>query len=276
MVGDVVVSFIVPTRNSGRTIGACLRSIRAQTAPAIELVVVDNSSTDGTLDEATRFADLVITAGPERSAQRNVGAAASRGDHVVFIDSDMVLEPQIAEQVAAAFRGDARLGGLVLPERSFGTGFWAECRVHEKRLYVGDTTVEAARAFRRGAFEEVGGYDTRLTGPEDWDLPDRIRLAGWAIGRVEAAVHHDEGRLSLGESFRKKRYYGRTIAPYVARHVGIGVRKAARAALFRQPSRFVREPRVSLGLLGLKAVEFAGVVVGMVDGRRASRSGAGR
>lgn len=271
MSGDAVVSFVVPTRNSARTIGACLRSIRAQSGRPIELIVVDNSSTDRTLEEASALADAVITAGPERSAQRNLGAAASHGEHVVFVDSDMVLEPGIASQVAAEFGRDPRLGGLVLPEESFGAGFWAECKVLEKQLYVGDPNVEAARAFRRRAFDEIGGYDTGLTGPEDWDLPDRLRRAGWAIGRVAATVHHDEGRLRLRDTFRKKRYYGRTVAPYVTRHGRVGTRKAVRSALFRDPSRFIRQPRVSLGLLGLKVVEFTGVVVGMLDGHRASR-----
>lgn len=270
MTGSVVVSFVVPTRNSERTIRGCLASIRAQYLQPVELIVVDNASTDATFAEAAAVADRVITAGPERSAQRNIGASASRGDHIVFIDSDMVLEPEVASQVAAEFDRDPRLGGLVLPERSFGSGFWAECKVLEKRLYVGDSSVEAARAFRRRSFDEVGGYDTRLTGPEDWDLPDRIEEAGWSIGRIEARVHHDEGRLSLAETFRKKRYYGRTVFPYVARHGRIGAQKVARSALFRQPSRFLREPRLSLGLLGLKAVEFTGIMVGVVEsaGRR--------
>jgi len=271
MPGDAAVSFVVPTKNSARTIGSCLRSIRAQSGRPVELVVVDNSSTDGTLEQACALADVVLTAGPERSAQRNLGAAASHGEHVVFIDSDMVLDPEIASQVVAEFDLDERLGGLVLPELSFGAGFWAECKVLEKRLYLGDSNVEAARAFRRRAFDEIGGYDTGLTGPEDWDLPDRLRRAGWAIGRVAATVHHDEGRLRLGDTFSKKRYYGRTVAPYVARHGRVGARKAARSALFRKPSRFLHQPRVSLGLLGLKAVEFTGVVVGVLDGHRSSR-----
>ncbi|HET9442023.1 MAG TPA: glycosyltransferase family A protein [Acidimicrobiales bacterium] len=269
-----VVCFVVPTKNSARTIEACLRSIRDQEGGDVELVVVDNHSTDGTEKAARRLADLVISAGPERSAQRNLGAGAGGGDHVVFIDSDMVLEPQIARQVRQAFAADPRAGALVLPELAFGDGFWARCREAEKRLYLGDSRVEAARAFRRRAFEEAGGYDTGLTGVEDWDLPDRIRRSGWVIGRVEARVHHDEGHLDLRETFRKKRYYGRTVAPYLARHGPVAVGRAARLALFRKPSRFVREPAPSFGLVGLKAVEALGILAGMGDARRAASRGA--
>jgi glycosyltransferase involved in cell wall biosynthesis len=231
----------VPTRTSIRTIEACLASIRAQTEE-VEIIVVDNSSDDGTREAAESVADTVITAGPERSAQRNLGAAASSGRYVVFIDSDMVLDPEIAAEVAVEFERSPRAGALVLPEVSFGSGFWARCKILEKELYLGDPRVEAARAFRREAFDHAGGYDTTLTGPEDWDLPDLLR--------------------------RKKRYYGRTVVPYLARHGRVGAHKAARTALLRRPGRFVRRPATSFGLLGLKAVELGGLVVGMTEARR--------
>ncbi|HVM04509.1 MAG TPA: glycosyltransferase family A protein [Acidimicrobiales bacterium] len=257
----------MPTRTSIRTIEACLASIRAQTEE-VEIIVVDNSSDDGTREAAESVADTVITAGPERSAQRNLGAAASSGRYVVFIDSDMVLDPEIAAEVAVEFERSPRAGALVLPEVSFGSGFWARCKILEKELYLGDPRVEAARAFRREAFDHAGGYDTTLTGPEDWDLPDRLRAAGWEIGRIRAVVRHDEGRLRLAETFRKKRYYGRTVVPYLARHGRVGAHKAARTALLRRPGRFVRRPATSFGLLGLKAVELGGLVVGMTEARR--------
>src|SRR5687768_3411679 len=74
-----LVSVVVPTRNSQRTIERCLRSIREQSYPAIELVVVDNFSTDDTFQISTELADLVISAGPERSAQRNLGIERASG-----------------------------------------------------------------------------------------------------------------------------------------------------------------------------------------------------
>ncbi|MGH9154162.1 MAG: glycosyltransferase family 2 protein [Acidimicrobiales bacterium] len=271
MSGEVVVSFVVPTRNSVRTIRACLNSIRGQAGQSIELIVVDNHSTDGTMEQAEALADRVIVAGPERSVQRNLGASASRGRLVVFIDSDMTLHPDVASQVVDEFDKHPDIGGLVLPEVSFGSGFWAKCKVLEKQLYLGDGTVEAARALRRDAFDQVGGYDAGLTGQEDWDLPDRLRREGWGIGRIEATVHHDEGRLSLAETFRKKRYYGRTMLPYISRSVTVGARRTGRLALFRRPLRFATAPFVSFGLLGLKAVELTGVAVGMVDGCRGAR-----
>ena len=61
-----LVSVVVPTRNSARTIERCLRSIRAQSHPEVELIVVDNDSDDATPELAVGIADLVLHAGPER------------------------------------------------------------------------------------------------------------------------------------------------------------------------------------------------------------------
>src|SRR5690242_3852216 len=117
------ISFVVPTRNSARTLDACLGSLRAQTHPDVEVVVVDNASTDGTPEIARRYADRFENWGPERSAQRNRGTAVSTGDVVVFIDSDMVLEPHVASAIRDRFAAGPDLGALVIPERSFGEGF---------------------------------------------------------------------------------------------------------------------------------------------------------
>jgi glycosyltransferase involved in cell wall biosynthesis len=65
-----LVSVVVTTRNEEKNIGKCLHSIRAQSWTAIEAIVVDNHSTDATLEISTRLAYRVATKGPERSAQR--------------------------------------------------------------------------------------------------------------------------------------------------------------------------------------------------------------
>lgn len=264
---EVLVSFIVPTRNSVRTIRACLDSIRAQHHPRVELMVVDNGSVDGTFECAEAVADIAQRGGPERSAQRNHGARMSSGQLLVFIDSDMVLEPEIAGEAAAFFSANERLGAAVIPELSFGEGFWARCRSLEKLLYLGDPAVEAARIFRRSAFEQLGGYDESLTGPEDYDLPDRVRRAGWEPGRVSARVWHDEGRVHLPDLFRKKRYYGRTLAAYLGGSSSTRSRSLVRTRMLSNPRLLLREPVRAAGLVLLKLVDTAGLASGMLEAR---------
>jgi len=262
------VSFVVPTRNSARTIAACVLSLSTQTYPEVEVVVVDNESTDGTAERATSAgADRVIIAGPERCAQRNRGARESSGEIVVFIDSDMVMEPGLAAQIVEQFELHPELGALIIPEHSFGEGFWTKCRVLEKSLYVGNESVEAARAFRREVFDSVGGWNENLTAAEDWDLDDRIRAAGTDVGRVESFIWHDEGKLRLRGTFGKKRYYGQWIAAYLDSHDD-GSRRIRRSGLLDKKGDLLRHPFLTTGMVTLKSVEAAGIYAGMRDARK--------
>jgi glycosyltransferase involved in cell wall biosynthesis len=264
------VSFVVPTRNSGRTLEACLKSLRAQCGAMVEVIVVDNHSTDTTPEIAAHWADRVLAHGPERSAQRNAGWQDARARVVAFLDSDMVLDPGAAAEAAAAFCQDPGLGGLIVPEYAFGAGFFARCRAHEKRLYAGDPATEGARFFRRDAVELAGGYDESRYAADDWEFSCRVAADGWTIGRLTSEAGHDEGRVSLGRAFAKKRYYGRNFYDYAA------VPRQKRRALMRtplvsSPGRLAKAPALTAGLVILKAVEAGGMLCGMAEERRARR-----
>lgn len=264
------VSFVVPTRNSGRTLEACLRSLRAQSGASVEVIVVDNASTDATPQIAARWADRVLNHGPERSAQRNAGWRASRARVVAFLDSDMVLDPGGAAEAAAAFCQDPGLGGLVIPEYAFGAGFFARCRALEKRLHASDPDTEGARFFRRDAVELAGGYDEGRYPAEDWEFSERVAADGWTIGRLTSWVGHDEGRVSLGRTFAKKRYYGRNFYDYAA-PPRTRRRPFIRTSLVSSPARLAKAPALTAGLVLLKAVEVGGMLCGMAEERRARR-----
>ncbi|WP_018653372.1 glycosyltransferase [Actinomadura flavalba] len=250
------VTVVVPTRDSARTLERCLASVREQTVP-VELVVVDNGSTDGTPRIAAGYADAVLDAGPERSAQRNHGWRSGRGDVVAFVDSDMVLEPGVIEDAVAAL-DDPGIGALVIPELSFGEGFLARCKAAEKRGYLDDPAVEAARIYRRTVLEATGGFDEGLSAFEDWDLADRAAATGARVGRTTARVWHDEGRITLRGAYRKRRYYGRWLRAYRARP---DARSFGRSRTLRRL--LTQRPWLLPGIVTLKAVEAAGLLAGV-------------
>ena len=264
------VSIVVPTRNSARTIEACLRAARRQTHRDVEVVVVDNGSCDETLDIARGLADRIEECGPERSAQRNRGAAVATGEILVFVDSDQTLSPEVAHQAATVFGEQPALGVLVIPELSHGVGFLAACRALEKRLYLGDRTAEAGRAFRRVAFEAVEGYDESLTAPEDYDVADRVEASGWTLGRIDATVWHDDGRVRLRDVYRKKRYYGRCLPSFFST-ASARRRRLARPGLLNRPGLLIRDPLHAFGLAALKATDALGLGSGAVASRRHGR-----
>lgn len=256
---DVAASVVVTTRNSAATLRACLESVRAQSHPRTELIVVDNGSSDATLDIAHELADVVVDRGPERSAQRNHGAELATGEVVAFIDSDMVLAPDVLRE-ATELLADPSVEAVVVPEDSFGTGFWTSCRVLERSCYDGDDDVEAARIYRRADVLAAGGFDEDLLGAEDWDLSRRI--APSRLARTRARIRHDEGRIRLRQAYRKRLYYADGYLRYVDKHRGSvsgQTNYLLRAGFRRHWRRLAAHPVRTAGFVVLKAVEVAAI-----------------
>lgn len=271
-----VISVIVPTRNNIRTIEACLASVRAQTQEAVELVVVDNHSDDGTPEIARRFADTVLTVGPERSAQRNAGIEAATGEWVVWLDSDMILPPTtLAVALATAIEEDAV--GVALPERTIGDGFWTACRALERSCYLDDPWLHNPRLVRRAYLVDGGGFHLAMSGPEDADLRLRMHADGSRIALAPILVDHDEGRLTVADVLRKRYYYGRSIPAFAERHDGAVAAqgKAVLASYVRNRGTLLRDPLHAVGMVALRGLEAAGYALGARRGRRdARRTGA--
>lgn len=271
-----LVSVIVTTYNNHETLDVCLRSIMAQTYSPIELVVVDNSSKDDTKAIASRYVSRVFNKGPERSAQRNYAFTKSKGDYVLIVDSDMELDPQVVASCMSIMRSDPTIGGVIIPEESFGEGFWAQCKRLERSFYVGQDTIEAARFFRREVFDRSGGYSEEMTGGEDWDLSRRI--AGFAkIGRATEYIHHNEGRLYFGKTARKMYYYAQHAVEYFAKNPSTSALTDQSGPLqryklfFSQPSKLLRNPIVGVGMLILKTTEYASGGLGYYRAKKALR-----
>lgn len=262
----MLMTVVVPTKNSARTLAGCLASVADQRSAEIELVVVDNHSTDETPAIAHQFADRVVVLGPERSAQRNHGARIGTGELLAFVDSDMLLGPGLLAEAATAFAADEHLGALIVDEVAIGDGWLLPSRKLEKVLARGDATVEAGRIFRRIAFDGVGGFAEHLVACEDWELADRVAADGWGTGRLESFVYHDEGTITLGACFAKKRYYGRAASAWVARSVATERRARPRELLMR-----IARSDAAFGtrcaLVMLKVVEWSGFAIGIAEQR---------
>jgi len=272
-----LVSVIVTTYNNSETLDACLASIARQSYAAVELLVVDNNSVDTTKQIARTYTDKVYNQGPERCTQRNYGVKQARGDYVMIIDSDMELTPDVVSACVQQVTADPQLKALVVPEESFGQGFWAQCKRLERSFYVGIPWMEAARFFDKPTYLAVGGYDESLISGEDWDLSQRVSERA-SLGRIHKYIRHNEGRLSLLRTLKKKYYYAQQFAKYLAvnksnpvisSQTGIVTRYAL---FFSRPARLLKRPDLGLGMLFMKTCEFAWGGWGyLVVRRKASR-----
>ncbi len=268
---NVLVSVVVPTRNNERTIEECLASVRRQTHPAIELIVVDNASDDATWAIAEELADRVVAGGPERSAQRNRGIELARGEWVLWLDSDMIMPP---ETVAQALRTATTTGAvaIALPERTIGSGFWTACRALERECYLDDPLLHNPRLIRREVLTGDGGFALSMSGPEDADLRLRLRAAGARIELAPVLVDHDEGRLTIRSVMEKRYYYGRSLPAFADSHEGEVARQGRTVArsYLRNWRLLAHQPLQSVGMLGLRGLEAGAYAVGARRGRRDS------
>ena len=119
----MLVSVIIAARNAAETLGDALDSLRAQTYPSWEAIVVDDSSTDETIDLARRLAkgDSRINAIEAKTPQagagttRNRGIAEAQGECFLFLDADDRLEPQQLELLTASLRAKPSAGAPTVP-----------------------------------------------------------------------------------------------------------------------------------------------------------------
>jgi glycosyltransferase involved in cell wall biosynthesis len=213
-----LVSVIVATKNEEKALPRLLRSVKSQTYPRLELIVVDNYSKDATREIAVGFGAQVFLHGPERSAQRNFGATVSKGEFLLFLDADMSLSPRVVEEGVAVASRVGDLSGIIIPEKSRGEKYWERVKAFEKSFYAeGAAEVEAARFFSRDAFRALGGFDPKLVAFEDWDLTMRVEERGFRLERTRSVVYHHESIPTLWHLLAKKYYYASRSARYFMR-----------------------------------------------------------
>lgn len=270
-----LVSVIITTKNEERNIETCLKSIKNQTYKKIEVIVVDNNSTDSTEKISKKYTKLFFTKGPERSAQRNYGARKSKGTYLLLLDADMRLSKKVIEDCIDIVEKN-KLLGVVIPEESYGKNFWAKCKALERSFYVGVDWMEAARFFSKKTFLEFKGYDESQTGTEDYDLPQRIKekYGREKFGRINSFIYHNEGNLSLFYTLKKKNYYARTIGKYKNKSSNKYYVKKQSSILeryklfFSHPVKLFKNPILGVGMLFMKTSEFLAGGLGYMQALR--------
>ncbi|HJR59552.1 MAG TPA: glycosyltransferase family A protein [Vicinamibacterales bacterium] len=253
MTVDPLVTTIIPTYNRGPLVCEAIESVLGQTYRHVEIVVVDDGSTDDTEARLRKFGGSVRVivqnnAGP--SAARNRGIEAARGTIVAFLDSDDLWQPtklerqvrllqSVGEAVpcclcnASVERPDGRAAttfqyaGLHPPVRE---GVWENVTELLATQFLMFTQMVA---IRRTVLERIGGFDERLWVLEDYDLALRLSLEGpWAYvseplavyrekspGSLAAQGHSDELRL-LEHAIRvRQSFYERVLASAHHQHL---------------------------------------------------------
>lgn len=212
-----LVSIIIPTYNREFYIKKCLDSIKKQTYKRIEIIIVDQHSTDKTVATARKFgAKILLRPTPKfyspPSKSRNIGFKASKGDIILNLDSDMELTPHLVEEAVRLLQ-NGTYGALVIHEIDRPKGYWSKCKAMERRCYWGNLNIEAARFVTREVFTKVKGYDEKLNSGDDLNVHKRYMKVA-PVGFCKNILYHNIGDLNFTQLMLKKFNYGRTSGRY--------------------------------------------------------------
>jgi glycosyltransferase involved in cell wall biosynthesis len=223
MTHNPLVSVVIPTFNRAGLICRTIDNVFEQTYRNLEVVVVDDGSTDDTLSRLYQYGDRirVVTqsnAGP--AVARNHGARVSRGEIIAFQDSDDLWRPTKLDRQVALLKTDSSIpcclcnvllrvvGGKQVT--SFDVSLIHPR--HEEGIWLNVPEVLATRfvlfnqavAIRREAWERVGGFDESLKYLEDYDLPLQLALEGpWAFIQEPLVIYSSNSPESFSQAALK-------------------------------------------------------------------------
>lgn len=252
-----LTTVIVPNYNHAKSLPLCLAAIARQTYTPLEVVVVDDRSTDDSVSIAKSLGFTVIST-PENggpAAARNLGAEWASGEILFFVDSDGALEPDAVATAVALLQADPELGavcGIEDPDplvrdsavedyRTLQHHYWSIASQGEVSFLF-----SAMFAIRARVFAEIGPFNPRLRQTEEVDYGHRL-TARYKV-RSTAAIHgrldHDE---KLGPLLHKLFHRVRCRVPMYARK-----RRFARG--YETPSRAYSSVAAVLAVLFLPLV----------------------
>jgi glycosyltransferase involved in cell wall biosynthesis len=195
-----LVSVVIPSHNYAHFLADAIQSVLAQDYEAIEIMVVDDGSTDDTPSVLKRFdgqVQVVRLDGQGVARARNAGLAASSGEYTVFLDADDLLLPEAVRVLTthltrhsetdavcgAWYACDIRMGETAVVAARIGPG-----AVLPSILQGNIVTTPSAVMVRRRTLEAVGGFNADLSFTADWEMWIRLAVRGYRFGAVPEPV----------------------------------------------------------------------------------------
>jgi len=258
-----LVSVIIPTYNSQKTIRQCLQSVEKQTYKRIETIVVDRYSVDGTTQIAKQFKAKVFSLNCERSTAKNFGIKKAYGDFILLLDSDMELNPKTIEECVSLCE-EKNFDAVVIPETTVAYGFLGKCRKLERDLYNHDPNFFLMpRFFRKKLLLDTFGFDEKLVCGEDFDLARRYEKQGYRIGIADSQIKHLEGYVSLKKAVLKAYYYGKNITSLFSKEPTLALREYCPTRFVFNIKQLLEKPTYMVGLAALKLFEYTAYSIGI-------------
>lgn len=217
-------SVIIPVYNRPDEVDELLASLAAQTCRDFEVVIVEDGSTVPCREVVERYSDklpivYIAKENEGRSIARNVGIEASRGDYLVFFDSDCVIPPQYFETLTRELTANPVdcYGGPDAAHESFSdvqkainyamTSFWTTGGIRGGKVSLEKFVPRTFNTgFSREVYRRVGGFREMFS--EDIDMSTRIKNAGFNIALIRPAYVYHKRRIDFKRFIRQVYVFG--------------------------------------------------------------------
>ena len=210
-----LVSIVIPMYNEENDIGQCIKSLSKQTYKKIEIILVDDGSTDSSIDTANRVANesgikiKILNQkhqGPGKA--RNLGANIAKGKVLVFVDSDMSFDKNyvknLVKPISKKVIGTTHDNEIVLNTRNVWSACWGEVRVSPKNA----KEVKIFRAIKKKEFLSKGGFDPKYGYADDQTLWFKYKMRPLVANNTICYHRNPEG---LKQVFTQSRWIGSSL-----------------------------------------------------------------
>ncbi len=205
------VSLVIPAHNEEKYINICLESIVKNGSELHEIIVVNNVSTDRTVEIADGFNRVKVVTEPKKGANkaRQRGVQESSGDIIAFIDADTRMPENWVKKVITSFQKDEKLVCLSGPYVFYDVSsltkvtIWLYWNIFARMAYLftGYMAVGGNLIVRREALEKIGGFDTNINFyGDDTDTAKRLHKVG-KVKFDQKLIMHTSARRLKGEGF---------------------------------------------------------------------------
>jgi len=249
------VSVIVPTYNEAGVIGECLESLAKKTYKSMEIIVVDDGSTDQTPEKIPNTVDVYKQNHKGAGAARNLGAKHAKGEVLVFVDADMIFDKDFIKNLIAPIENGEAIGTFSKEEYLANKdNLWAVCwninrglprdRMHPT-TYPDHQPVY--RAILKSKFNEVGGFDEKAGYTDDWSLSKRLGVEAVV---AKGAIFYHKNPDSLKDVFVQAKWMAK---------------RAYKFGIFGGLIKAWLPIRLSLGFMLFKLVYGLGATMGVLE-----------
>lgn len=183
------VSVIIPSCKGDKQLPSCVEGVLASTYKNVELVIVCE--------------------GKERSIQRNIGIERAKGEYLLFLDSDQVINKDLIQECVDLIQ---HCVSIYIQERVVTPGWFGRFRDWERQFYTG-TAVDVVKFLRK---KDCPKFNENMNGPEDSDWDRKIK--GHRLLSLNCLYHYDN--VTFMGYFKKKAYYSKSMAVFASENPG--------------------------------------------------------